>query len=75
MKYATGYLSIVQEGRFRMAILDGSALLLTAANSMRLNDGDLHRFHASHQLVDVGYEGDADFENGVAKSIRPHSVH
>ncbi|HEX3998611.1 MAG TPA: hypothetical protein VHX65_08690 [Pirellulales bacterium] len=71
MKTISGYITIVQEDRFRLAADDGRGLLLTLKHNADVDDDDLQRLCASHRRVHVLYDGEPDYENGLARSVRP----
>jgi hypothetical protein len=62
---ATGYITAVQEERFRLHTDREQELLLTARDTARLQE--LHRAHAH---VRVTYSGQPNLDSGVAKSIK-----
>ena len=69
MKHVAGYITIVQEGRFRLTTDNGRGMLFTSKLSAL--DDDVHRYHAAHRLVDVSYEGEPDYKTGVAETVTP----
>ncbi len=66
----TGYITAVQEQRFRLMTDRGSNLLLTLGNFLRLSHQDLRSFHSTHAHVRVEYTGEPDLDSGVAHSIQ-----
>ncbi len=68
---ATGYISSVQEERFRFTDEHGETLLLTLGNIVGADPSDLARWYASHTRLKVEYTGDPNLASGVAVSVRP----
>lgn len=71
MKQITGYITIVQEDRFRLTTDDGRGLLFTLISSARAKRGSLRDFCDRHCRVDVEYQGEPDYEDGVATLVQP----
>jgi hypothetical protein len=63
-----GRLIQVQEQRFRLALDDGPAYLLTLAHDAR---ADLQALLRSGTRVVVEYEGEPGLSSGVAHRVRP----
>ena len=66
---ATGYITVVQEQRFRLVTDAGQGLLLTLAHDAPLDSSSLQHLHGSMTHVDVEYEGDPNLQTGVAHMI------
>ncbi len=67
---AQGYITVVQEQRFRLVTDSGQGLLLTLAHDASLDSSDLQRFHDADLHVLVEYEGESNLESGVARSVK-----
>ena len=63
---AQGYITVVQEQRFRLVTDSGQGLLLTLAHDAPLDLNDLQHFHDANMHVIVEYEGESNLESGVA---------
>jgi hypothetical protein len=61
----------VQEQRFRLALDDGPAYLLTLAHDAPIEAARLHDFVRSGAPVVVEYEGEPGLVSGVAHRVRP----
>ena len=66
---ATGYITVVQEQRFRLVTDAGQGLLLTLAHDAPLDSNNLQHLHESETHVDVEYEGNPNLQTGVAHII------
>ena len=66
---ATGYITVVQEQRFRLVTDTGQGLLLTLAHDAPLDSNNLQHLHESETHVDVEYEGNPNLQTGVAHII------
>ncbi len=69
-KTAHGYITIVQELRFRMMTDTGQSLLLTLANNANADYNDLCRLLEQHAHVAVGYTGEPNMASGIAHAVR-----
>jgi hypothetical protein len=68
MMQVRGRVIQVQEQRFRLALDDGPAYLLTLAHDAR---ADLEHLLRTGQRVVVEYEGEPGLSSGVAHTLRP----
>jgi hypothetical protein len=69
---AQGYITVVQEQRFRLITDTGQGLLLTLAYDAPLDSDDLQNIHKANMHVIVEYEGEPNRETGVAHSLKPN---
>jgi hypothetical protein len=69
---AQGYITVVQEQRFRLVTDTGQGLLLTLAHDAPLDGNDLQNIHDANLHVVVEYEGEPNRETGVAHSLKPN---
>jgi len=67
---ASGYITVVQEQRFRLMTDDGQGLLLTLARDADVDAAELRRFHEAHTHVLVTYGGTPNLETGAAHAVR-----
>jgi hypothetical protein len=67
---AQGYITVVQEQRFRLVTDTGQGLLLTLAYDAPLDSDDLQKLHDTNMHVIVEYEGEPNRETGVAHSLK-----
>ena len=70
MHIAEGYITVVQEQRFRLVTDDGRGLLLTLARNARVDGHTLQELHNSRTHVRVEYEGEPNMASGVALAIK-----
>ena len=70
MHTAEGYITVVQEQRFRMVTDDGRGLLLTLARDARVDGDTLQNLHKNKTRVRVEYEGEPNMASGVAHAIK-----
>jgi hypothetical protein len=70
LRTATGRISVVQEGRFRLLTDGGQGLLLTLGHDASVDDAGLHDLHARDARVLVEYEGEPNLASGVAHRVR-----
>lgn len=70
MKTAIGYITVVQEERFRLQTDSGESLLLTLAKNASVGLDTLHGFLQNHIRVTLTYDGEPNLESGRAYSIR-----
>jgi hypothetical protein len=75
MHTVTGYISVVQEQRFRLITHDGQGLLFTLAHNARPTGGELGHLQAENVHVIVEYTGEPNLDAGVAYAVRPSAVH
>ena len=68
---ATGYITIVQEQRFRITTDSGQSFLFTLAGNAPLHLSDLNRLQHAHTHVSVAYTGDPNLTSGVAHAVQP----
>lgn len=69
MPTVQGYITVVQEGRFRVVADDGRGLLLTLASNARAEPLDLERLEHAHARVTVDYSGEPNLASGTAHSV------
>jgi hypothetical protein len=74
MQSVTGYISVVQEQRFRLITQDGQGLLLTLARNAPLTGSDLSHWQADNVHVVVEYTGVPNLDTGVAHTVQPSAV-
>ena len=70
MATASGRISVVQEGRFRLLTDGGQGLLLTLGHDASVDDAELQELHARNTHVVVEYDGEPNLASGVARRIR-----
>jgi hypothetical protein len=70
MHIAEGYITVVQEQRFRLVTDDGRGLLLTLAENARVDGHTLQGLHNNRTHVRVEYEGEPNMASGVAHAIK-----
>lgn len=66
----SGYISVVQEQRFRLVTDDGRGFLFTLAHDAPLQLSDLSRLQMTHAHVEIEYTGEPNLTSGVAHAIR-----
>ncbi len=71
MRRVAGYVTAVQEVRFRLLTDDARGFLLTLYHGASVNGEDLRRFSLAHTHVSVDYEGEPNLSSGVAYRVRP----
>ncbi len=67
----TGYISSLQEERFRLTDDQGQTLLLTLGNAVGAGPDDILRWYTSHTHLRVEYTGEPNLVSGVAVSVKP----
>jgi hypothetical protein len=70
MPTISGYISAVQEGRFRLLTDDGRTFLLTLSHHAALDGQDLCGLQGSHDRVTVEFEGPPNLASAVAYRIQ-----
>ena len=68
---AAGYITVVQEQRFRLVTDTGQGLLLTLAHNAPVGENDLHHWRQAKTHVAVTYEGQPNFASGIAHAVKP----
>ncbi len=71
MKILDGRINLVQEERFRLIADTGRAYLLVLAHNSSVTAEDLQEWYRSGSRVRVEYEGEPNFESGVAHRAWP----
>jgi hypothetical protein len=71
MKFLIGRINLVQEERFRLVSKTGKAYLLVLAYNSRVTAEDLREWHDSDRWVRVVFEGEPNFESGIAHRAEP----
>jgi hypothetical protein len=71
MQVTVGIITVVQEGRFRLASEDGRSLLLTLAAAAPHEPQDVQALQAEGVRVGVVHEDAPGRASGVAHEIRP----
>ncbi len=69
LKRVTGYITALQEQRFRLTTDDGAHLLLTLAKNAHVSYGNLHLLHVANAHVRVEYTGESNLASGAARSV------
>ncbi|HEX9117288.1 MAG TPA: hypothetical protein VGA61_14570 [Anaerolineae bacterium] len=69
MPIAQGHIIIVQEQRFRLATVDGRALLLTLSANAAVSHEDLARLAENGALVRVTFTGDPNTDSAAVRSV------
>ena len=70
VKTAQGYITVVQEDRFRLMTDGGQGFLLTLARDARTSAADLCHLHDIHAHVAITYSGEPNLASGIAHAIR-----
>ena len=70
MPEATGRISVVQEGRFRLLTDGGQGLLLTLGHDASVGDAELHALHEANARVLVEYDGEANLAFAIVHRVR-----
>ncbi|MEM5790232.1 MAG: hypothetical protein AAGU11_23175 [Syntrophobacteraceae bacterium] len=73
VKTLTGRINLVQEERFRLLAESGRAYLLVLAHNSQVTVDDLLEWYRSGNWVRVEYEGEPNFESGIAHRAWPLS--
>lgn len=68
---ARGYITVVQEGRFRLVADAGQGYLFTLGTRTAASAGDLRRWRDAHTAVVVEYDGRPNMAGAVARAVRP----
>ncbi|WP_035691461.1 hypothetical protein [Azospirillum halopraeferens] len=71
MKTATGIITLVQEGRFRLATDDGPPLLLVLSKSADAEPQDLPALQRAQARVTVRYEDAGTVIAGIVHHLAP----
>jgi len=66
-----GYISLVQEQRFRLITDDGRGFLFTLERNASVEIADLHKLQKSHERVRVQYTGEPNTISGLVQEIQP----
>jgi hypothetical protein len=74
MQMAMGYITVVQEQRFRLLTNEGQGLLLTLAHHASLTGSDLRRLQTANVHVVVEYTSEPNLDSGVAHVVRPSTA-
>jgi hypothetical protein len=69
MATASGRITLVQEGRFRLVTDDGRGLLLRPTPRANVGVEDLCRLHESGARVRVEYRGEPNLASGVVERV------
>jgi hypothetical protein len=69
----TGYITLVQEGRFRLLAGDGRSFIFTLDRRSSIQISDIRRLQNSRTTVRVEYLGEPNMASGVVHAIRPVS--
>ena len=68
---AAGYITVVQESRFRLLTDSGQGLLLTLGHQANVQAEDLCGFLDAHTHVLVEYAGEPNTDSSVVYKVRP----
>lgn len=71
MMQARGWITVVQEGRFRLVTPDGRAQLFLTSPNIGIGERELLRFASEQSMVSVRYQASESLLAGVAKEIEP----
>lgn len=69
-KTVQGYITIVQEQRFRLKADSGQGYLFTLSHSAHVAGSGLEQLRDSHTHVEVVYEGEPNTASGIAHAVR-----
>lgn len=70
-KAVKGRILLVQEDRFRLIGETGKGFLFSLAHNAPVSSSDLGRMHDAQMTVLVHYEGEPNFESGIALDVKP----
>ncbi len=70
MRTMTGYITSVQEERFRLLTDDGRGLLLTLHHNCPLSNRDLRRLEQANARIMVEFDGEPGLASAVAYCVR-----
>ena len=68
-RVVTGYITVVQEGRFRFVTDDGRGLLLTLARDAGVTSSELQQLQKAHTRARIEYSGDSNTISGLAHKV------
>jgi hypothetical protein len=68
-KRVRGRISVVQEERFQLVTDDGAGMLLTLSHHANVGPEQLRDYHEQGTRVNVEYQGEPNFDSGVALRV------
>ena len=70
-RYLAGWITMIQEGRFRLGTGDGRSFLFTLDRKSPVQLSTVRLLQKSHIPVSVEYSGEPNTASGVAHIVQP----